>query len=583
MTPPPPAIERTSRLRVLRWIPLAVLLAIGCGLTAPTVAPPTPAPPPASTAPPTRPAPPVEHRIGVRPGEHGMEFYDRVSGETFVMRGVNYNRWGFRDSPTSGSIIVDAIFNTEFGDMEAAFADLEAIAALGFNTVRVWRNACWGGVGGCIGDVSGGLSAPYLDNIVAFMRRAKELGLVLIFTDDEVPEDGGYSQTMRRGCCETFSGYNTSFLTEYGIAAERAYLQDFILGLIERGAPLDAILAYQLRNEAFYETNLPPFSRSEGAVTAANGTTYDLADPADRQRMMEEGWLYWSDQLRIAILEVDPTALVTMGFFVQQEPNPVRRGDARAVYLERMVRESTLDFLDLHAYPGYDLNFRQHVENFTLIGEGDRLLVMGEFGADKDNYPSAERAASALAAWQADSCNYGFDGWLMWNWSIFDFWTPTEDAGQVGAALSPKLNPDPCVSAGPGINRALFRPVTASRHEGPGYEPELAVDGSLGTWWSAGAGAPQWIEIDLGAPGPVGRIVLQPGWVTATGPQRLRVSVRGPGTAEAFVEFREARVDVQSNIPVELVAEPMEGIATVRVETLTADGWVIWHDIEVYP
>ncbi len=350
----------------------------------------------------------------------------------------------------------------------AAFADLEAIAALGFNTVRVWRNACWGGVGGCIGDVSGGLSAPYLDNIVEFMRRAKDLGLVLIFTDDEVPEDGGYSQTMRRGCCETFSGYNTSFLTEVGIAAERAYLQDFILGLIERGAPLDAILAYQLRNEAFYETNLPPFSRSEGAVTAANGTTYDMADRADRQRMMEEGWLFWSDQLRTAILEVDPTALVTMGFFVQQEPHPARLGDARAVYLERMVRETTLDFLDLHAYPGYDLNFRQHVENFTLIGEGDRLLVMGEFGADKDNYPSAERAASALAAWQAESCNYGFDGWLMWNWSIFDFWTPTEDAGQVGAALSPNLNPDPCVSSGPGINRALFRPVTASSSRGRG-------------------------------------------------------------------------------------------------------------------
>jgi hypothetical protein len=578
-------MKRSSRLRLFPGLFLAAALA--CSVpNAPTSpsAGPTPTPAPTARPPATNPPVVAEHRIGIRAGAAGMEFYDRITVEHFVPRGVNYNRWVFRDSPTAGRILVDAIFNTEFGDMAAAAADLEQIASLGFNAVRVWRNACWGNVGGCIGDPRGGLSDEYMDNLVEFLRQAKELGLYVIFTDDWVPDDGGYSQTMQRGCCMTFDGYNNAYLTGHGIAAERAYLQDFIRGLIERGAPLDAILAYELRNEAFYEANLPPFSLSAGTVTAANGTTYDLASQGDRQRLMEEGWLHWSDQLRAAILEVDPTALVTMGFFVQHGPNPVRQGDARTVYLDRMVRESNLDFLDLHAYPGYDLNLRQHVENFALIGEGNRLLVLGEFGADKNNYTQADRAAAALQAWQAESCNYGFDGWFMWNWSIFDFWTPMEDAGQVGAALSPGQNPDPCVAGGAGINLALFRPVRASHSEGPDYAPERAVDGSLGTWWSAGDGPPQWIEIDLEDPASISRVVLQPGWVSATGPQRVRVLVRGPGTGGADILFHEFQLSVQSNTAVEYVApQPATEIRWVRFETVAANGWVIWHEFEVYP
>ena len=584
----PPSVAPLPSGRWTWAVACAMAAAVACSLMGPA---PTPAAPSPLTSSPTAARPPAsaapaapEHRIGARPGASGMEFYDRVTAERFVPRGVNYNRWVFRDSPTAGRILVDAIFNTEFGDMAAASADLEQIASLGFNAVRVWRNACWGNVGGCIGDPRGGLSSDYMDNIVEFLRRARELGLYVIFTDDWVPDDGGYSQTMQRGCCSTFDGYNNAYLTEHGIAAERAYLQDFIRGLIERGAPLDAILAYELRNEAFYEANLVPFSRSSGTVTAANGTTYDLASASDRQRLMEEGWLFWSDQLRSAILEVDPTALVTMGFFVQHGPNPVRQGDARTVFLERMVRESSLDFLDLHAYPGYDLNFRQHVENFALMGEGNRLLVVGEFGADKNNYPQAAQAAAALQAWQAESCSYGFDGWFLWNWSIFDFWRPLEDAGQVGAALSPDQNPDPCQTGGAGINLALFRPVSASSAEGPDYAPELAVDGSLGTWWSAGNGPPQWIEIDLGMPKDVGRVVLQPGWVSATGPQRIRIVIRGPGTGDADLVFHEFQINVQANAPIEYSApQPVAGIRWVRFETLTADGWVIWHELEVYP
>ena len=80
------------------------------------------------------------------------------------------------------------------------------------------------------------------------------------------------------------------------------------------------------------------------------------------------------------------------------------------------------------------------------------------------------------------------------------------------------------------------------------------------------------------------RGVLQPGWVSATGPQRIRIVIRGPGTGDADLVFHEFQINVQANAPIEYSApQPVAGIRWVRFETLTADGWVIWHELEVYP
>ena len=312
--------------------------------------------------------------------------------------------------------------------------------------------------------------------------------------------------------------------------------------------------------------------------------------PDDRRRMMEDGWLYWIEQLRGSILAIDPTALVSMGFFVQQEPHPVREGDTRLVYLERLVRESTLDFIDFHAYPGYDLSIRQHAENLAMVGAGDRLILMGEFGAAKENFPTAERAAAVLQAWQVASCEFGFDGWLMWTWGGdpgSEFWHASDSGGVVGSALSPAHRPDACDFGPPVLgfeNLALFRVAAASRSENELHTPDKANDGSMGTWWSAASHPPQWIEIDLGEPRTIGRVVLQPGWVAALGSQRIRVSVRGPGTGEGYQLLHEFQQPVQHRVPLEFsLTQPMDGVRYIRVETLVADGWVAWPEVEVYP
>ena len=203
-------------------------------VAAPQSVPPTPTSPGIAAA--------FEHRIGTRRGPAGMEFYDTQTGDPFIPRGANYHRWASRVSPSQGTLQIDMLFNTVMGQLDMAEPDLRQMAAEGFNTVRVWKNACWGGVQGCIGNPAGGLSPAYLDNIAEFLRMAKRHGIYVIFTDDWVPDDGGYSRELNRSSHALFDGYNNIYLTEHGIAAERMYWEDFIHGLIARGARTDGVI-----------------------------------------------------------------------------------------------------------------------------------------------------------------------------------------------------------------------------------------------------------------------------------------------------------------------------------------------------
>ncbi len=415
-----------------------------------------------------------------------------------------------------------------------------------------------------------------------FLRLAKQYGIYVVFTDDWVPDDGGYSQELARAA---FAGYNGVYLDEHGINAERMYWQDLIQGLIERGAALDAVLAYELKNEAFYEADSQPLSRSSGTVTTANGSSYDMADPGSRVQMMEEGWLYWIDQLRDSIQALDPTALVTMGFFVQQEPNPVREGDLRLVYLDRVVRESELDFLDFHAYPGYDLSIQEHFENFAMIGAGDKLIVMGEFGADKSNYATAGTRRSGLAGVAGRiRASYGFDGWLFWTWGVnpFDeFWNAYEGDGVVATVLAPVNRPDPCAFGDFDFirfNAAAQAVITASSYA-PGYPPEQAADGSMDYWNSSG-GAPQWIQFTLEEPTDVEAIVL----TNAQNPPGRSVHqlwVRQVGEPISLVHTFDGITD-EGDVLTFTPEEPLIGVDLVRVvTTYVLDLWPAWHEIEI--
>ena len=72
---------------------------------------------------------------------------------------------------------------------------------------------------------------------------------------------------------------------------------------------------------------------------------------------------------------------------------------------------------------------------------------MGEFGAFKQNYATATQGAKALKQWQIDSCQYGFDGWLVWHWDTSEdqaLWNGLDADGAIAQMLAPINQPDPC-------------------------------------------------------------------------------------------------------------------------------------------
>ncbi|MFE6750756.1 family 20 glycosylhydrolase [Kitasatospora purpeofusca] len=76
-------------------------------------------------------------------------------------------------------------------------------------------------------------------------------------------------------------------------------------------------------------------------------------------------------------------------------------------------------------------------------------------------------------------------------------------------------------------NLARNRPTTASSTETADFPAAFATDGDGGTRWSSGYADPQWLQVDLGSPQAVNRVVLR--WETAYG-RAFRIEVSDDGT-----------------------------------------------------
>ena len=433
-------------MKTIRLISFAILVGIlaACNFPSSTPRADTPPPntvvPPPTRVPPTSTPPPPEHHIGARVVDGVGEFYLRTTGEKFVPRGNNYIRLGpqtkMDGSPTFGHSLFDPDkYNPEFVSM-----DLQKMHADGYNVIRVFLSP------DTMATPTGGFSTAYMDNIVDLLKQAEQNQIYVMFTQDWLP-GGKYGDILNQDCCTTFTSMNANYLPPAGWRGNKLFFQDFAKTLIRMGAPTEYIFSYQLRNEMFYDSDQPPLSFTSGVVSTANGKSYDMASAEDKQRMIEENNIFWLDTIRAAILEVDPTALVSVGFFVPHGPNPARVGDARVVVSAPAIWQSTMDFIDLHAYPGFELNLKQHVENFGMNDMQEKPIIMGEFGGEISRFHSIFTAAQSFVDWQVESCKYGFDGWIFWTWDLNeqpDFFNALMQDGAINGVLAPVIRPDPC-------------------------------------------------------------------------------------------------------------------------------------------
>jgi hypothetical protein len=396
---------------------------------------------------PTPPKPQPQHAIGIRVVDGAGEFYIRATNQKFVPRGNNYLRRADLLFVGGSHMTFQSTFIVGRYDATAAEAALRAMHEEGYNVVRVFLDLnCQQG---CLGDpATGDLSPAYVANVVDFLKRAKANGIYVMLIADEPPWVTRYSGL--RPANDTFNHVNSWYLPPGGVEAYSAFWPALIRMLIRQGAPLEAIWAYSLGNETYFMAKAPPLSLTSGLVTTANGKSYDMASAAQRQAMMDEGLVYWIDHVRAAIRQIDPTALVTIGFFQPQGPNPTRIGDPRVIRTGPVIAQSQADFIDIHLYPGLELSLPQYARNYELPQQTVKPVVMGEFGAFKFAYPTVSQAAEALRSWQIESCRYGFDGWLLWTWNTTEgaegeppLWNATSEGGVIGQALAPK-NLDPC-------------------------------------------------------------------------------------------------------------------------------------------
>ncbi len=506
----------------------------------------------------------VRHWIGVREAADGTrELFDRRSGETFVPRGANLLM-----KVREGDHVASGLFRPRDWSPAAIDRELGRMAALGFNTVRVFIDLCQVD---CISSPRGTIRSVYARNIAAFLRMARDRDLVVVLASNDVP-DRGYSD--RLPCCSPFGGYrNSLWLAPEGHDLLEEYWTEVVRALQRQRAPLEHVI-YELQQEQWVLADVEPLSLASGTVTTADGGTYDMADPTDEEAMVVSNVRVAARRVRAAIRRLDPGALVTMGFFARFP------GDDRVVPVPGMLESSALDLVDLHLYPGVGHTLEEHVERLGLTRAVTKPVVMGEYGAFRFAYPSARFGAYELARWQADSCAYGFEGWLIWLWAARDeeVYGAREEGAAIADLLSPDSRPDPCDASDVPENVAPRGTATASAWL-PQEPPANAIDGLAETQWGAGAFAPQWIQVDLGSVRSVREIDL----LVAQFPEgetSHRLLLAGADGVFATVE-RFRRSTAQGDVLTFRPDVPVEA-RFVRVETASSPSWVAWSEIQVW-
>lgn len=385
----------------------------------------------------TPPAEYVPHRIGIRVVDGVGEFYDQLTGEKFIPRGYNYVRLSPING-TSGQLWEETLAPGIY-DPELAEDVLRDMHGDGYNVVRVYIDCCRPGKN--IGSNSEGISSAYINNVIDFLTKAKANDIFVLLVLHLTPADGfGYYNAQWNPYTYLADGANLRYLTPGGFKAKNLYDQDLIRQLIKRKAPLDAVFAYDLTDGVSYDLGLPPLNKTSGTLRTPNGKVYDLGKPEDKRQMMAENLVYWIDTQRAAILDVDPTALVTASF------NPYH-ANAGATFVKPVIWDSSADFVDLQIYLGTGSSLKDYANLFGFMGMTEKPIIMGQFAAYQDGFSSASDAALELEKWQAESCRDGIDGWILWLRGSEEhtvLWNGTDEGGVINDTLAPVNRPDPC-------------------------------------------------------------------------------------------------------------------------------------------
>ena len=380
-------------------------------------------------------------RVAVRDGR----FVTLPGAQPFQPRGFNYIRLRPSWHGTFSPKVYDG------ARAERMFEDLEKN---GFNIVRVFIDPD-PGEGSVESAGAAELSKPYLSGFLDFLERARKHRIYVTVALCGLPPAKPYNDLVGRERKNWWHG-NEMYLEEGWTRAKAQYCADFAAAIKARDPGLlSTLFAYELDNETTLSANGPPFSRKEGSFTFA-GQTYDLAKEEDLQRLADDAVVRWADACVEAVQKVDPEAFVNVNVYTfaavgRSGPGALRRDksrDQRFPPRPLALTRSRLPYLDIHFYPFSEGTLDRDLKSieFEEVKKAAQAkgvpLLMGEFGAFKNNFKKLEDAAAAMAKhWQRVKA-LGFQGFLYWTYDTDEqkeLWNAKSGQGEIFEALKAAL------------------------------------------------------------------------------------------------------------------------------------------------
>ncbi len=122
--------------------------------------------------------------------------------------------------------------------------------------------------------------------------------------------------------------------------------------------------------------------------------------------------------------------------------------------------------------------------------------------------------------------------------------------------------------------------ITAAASQSlPDHPPSNALDGSIDTWWSAGSGPEQWIQVDLGKPTPVSQVRLVVSQYPEGETDHQLWAGPDAGHLTLIHEFKGDTQDLEV-----LDYSPPSSLTNtrfIRIVTIQSPSWVAWREIQV--
>jgi hypothetical protein len=398
--------------------------------------------------------------------------YDSVTGAAFTPRGTDFVR--LTKAPDG------SVYHSTFEPGQYTSANAQAVlnnmkTSSGYNAVRVFIDP------GEFTTPSHGIStsvssttpikAAYIANVADFIRRAAADGIYTIPVLSDIPANTYYYKTAGSPA-GNIKGNNVLYLDPRYVAAKEEYLRQFVsalAGLLGSQAADSDVLAYESDNEVYFDASQPPFSTMSGTLTSLDGVTYNMSQPAQRQQAADANLVAYSRDMKNALVQADPGALLMMGFFTNKavgkpgfngfttycstncKPGTDYRVPGRAASVSIY---GTVDILDIHVYPtssSYSLTTDLNSIEYSLF---KKPYIIGEFGAIKSVYGNnITTAAYAMKNLQIASCGLHAKGWLFWTWDTDTmtslatqnlFYSLADSRGAINGQLAPVARPNPC-------------------------------------------------------------------------------------------------------------------------------------------